>query len=399
MTSSALLSCKVFVRAAAPRPVICSLALITAMCALAVQPVKADDTELFSESGFLSGTMDIDFGTHRNLDTAGKFTAGSPAEGSKDTYKMNLNVAKTSEYQGEIARYPRLERKLLGREIQVAQLVFDVALAVRNPKNLEQKKNVGKWVGSVVISKDGVYDFGTGAAGASPLRFAIDAVGKAAAFVGSFSGKIHGKSTEKKGEIASKISEYTRMIKGKKVTIQVKKGDPLRFSNLVLGEGPAQIYPRTTVNGNLDYDYDTGNWLTSGIRFKYTQNGIEHEDVVTGSIKWVEDPNRSENGKGQYEFNLRFNEEKNKGATDEGAAFAGDASQTEEAFFEVDNTIPSMTGTIAYQDTFGAAEDNGEAPVLESKLVFKLDANKLTKVQAVNMHKLLTVIIGPMNDE
>ena len=79
-------------------------------------------------------------------------------------------------------------------------------------------------------------------------------------------------------------------------------------------KGPAEIYPHTFVNGRLDYDYETGNWLTDGIRFKYQLNGQDVEDVVTGSIKWVEDPQRASNGKGQYEFNLRFNEDKNKPA-------------------------------------------------------------------------------------
>ena len=78
--------------------------------------------------------------------------------------------------------------------------------------------------------------------------------------------------------------------------------------DIVLAKGPAGIYPRTTVNGNLDYDYETGNWYTNGIRFRYNLNGKDVEDVVTGSIKWIEDPNRATNGKGHYEFNLRFNE-------------------------------------------------------------------------------------------
>lgn len=361
---------------------------------------EAPQQETFSESGFVSGTMDIDYGTRKNFDTTGKLTDGSPAEGAKDVYKLALNVAKTTEYAGSISRYPRLESKILGREVQAAQLVFDVGLAVRNPKNMEQKKNVGKWVGSAVIDKNGVYDFGSAVTGASPLRMAIDSVGKATAFVGPFTGKVLGKGNDKKGVIEGKFEEYKRMVKGKQVTIKVKNTDPLKFNNLVLGEGPALIYPRTTVNGSLNYDYDTGNWLTEGITFKYSLNGTEMEDVVTGSIKWVEDPNRDSNGKGQYEFNLRFNEAKNKPATDESAAFAGDASQAEDAFFEVDNSVAGMSGTVSYVDTMEpAAEDGEDASVLSSKVAYSLDANKLTKVQAVNLFKLLMVVVGPMNDE
>ena len=375
------------------------LLAMTALSALLVCPAYGEVQDIFSEPGFVSGTMDIDFGTRRNLDTSGDLAADSPAKGSKDVYKLALNVAKTTEYAGEIGRYPRLESKLLGREVQRAQLAFDVNLAVRNPKNLEQKKTVGKWVGSVLVDKDGVYDFGTATEGASPLRVAIDSVGKATAFVGPFSGKIYGKSAQGKGLLSQKVSEYTRYVKGQKVVIKVKKVDPLKFSGLVLGEGPAQIYPRTTVNGNLDYDYDTGNWLTNGIHFKYTNNGADVDDVVTGSIKWVEDPNRDTNGKGQYEFNLRFNEEKNKPVTDESAAFAGDSSQAEDAFFQMDNSVPGMTGTISYVDTLVPGEEGEEPNVLASKLTYSLDANKITKIQAVNMFKLLMVITGPMNDE
>lgn len=76
----------------------------------------------------------------------------------------------------------------------------------------------------------------------------------------------------------------------------------------MLAKGPAEIYPRTMVNGRLDYDYETGNWFTDGIKPCTTLDGAEMEDIVTGSIKWIEDPNRASNGKGCYEFNLRFNE-------------------------------------------------------------------------------------------
>ncbi|MFN8389175.1 MAG: hypothetical protein U0136_02655 [Bdellovibrionota bacterium] len=359
-------------------------------------PVARAQDATVTEPGFISGTMNIDFQTRKSTDTTGKLAEGSPAEGAQDVYSLNLNVAKTTEYAGKIERKPRLVSKLLGREVQAAELVYDIGLSVRNPQNLEQKKAVGKWVGHVGINEHGVYDFGSETANASQLRMAIDAVGKAQAFVGGFSGKIYGKDQEKKGELEQKISEYTRLVKGKTVKVTAKRVDPLRFSGLVLGEGPAQIYPRTLVDGNLDYDYDTGNWYTNGIRFKYTANGKEVEDVVTGSIKWVEDPSRASNGKGQYEFNLRFNEAKNQPATDESAAF-GD-QQGEDAFFAVDNSIPAMTGNVSYEDTLVSGGED-EPTVTASKVTYNLNANKLTKIQAVNFFKLWMVIVGPTNDE
>lgn len=359
---------------------------------------EGDTAELLTENGFISGTMAIDFGTRKNLDTTSKLVDGSPAEGSADIYTMALNVAKTTEYAGKITRKPRLVSRILGREIQAAEQVFDIALAVRNPKNLEQKKSVGKWVGTIGIDDKGVYNFGAGT-GSSQLRMAIDSVGKAGGFTGVFGGSIKGKSQAKKGLIGEKFTEYSRIVKGRKMKVRVKNVDPLQFNNLILGEGPAQIYPKTMVSGNLDFDYETGNWYTNGIRFSYTLNGVQKEDLVTGSIKWVEDANRSTNGKGEYQFNLRFNEQANTPATDEAAAFSGDSQQAEDAFFEVDNSIPSMTGTITFEDTMGAPGEGGEPSVLASKVVYNLNANKLSKQQAVNLFKLWMVIVGPTNDE
>ena len=374
------------------------LAATALLCSTAV--AQSPTPELISESGKISGTMGIEFGTRRFLDTTGKLTEGSPAEGSEDKYTLSLNVAKTTEYAGTIVRKPRLESRILGREIQAAELAYDVNLAVRNPKNIQEKKAVGKWVGRIAINDKGVYEFGGANTSGGQLRMAVDAVGKAAAFSGPFSGRIIGKSPDKKGLLEDKFTEYTRIVKGKKAVVKAKNVDPLQFVSLTLGEGPAQIYPRTVVNGNLDYDYETGNWYTNGIRFKYTLNGAEVEDIVTGSIKWVEDENRKTNGKGQYEFNLRFNEEKNKSASDESAAFADGADQQgEDAFFAVDNSVPSMTGTIAFEDTLGIDDGSGEPSVLASKVVYNLNANKLTKQQAVNLFKLWLVIVGPTNDE
>ena len=59
-----------------------------------------------------------------------------------------------------------------------------------------------------------------------------------------------------------------------------------------------------------------------GITFSYNYNGKDVKDVMTGSIKWVEDENRKANGKGYYEFNLRFNIQQN-GLTDRIAPLVG----------------------------------------------------------------------------
>ena len=341
-----------------------------------------------TEDDVIAGTMNIEFKTRTNLDTSGDLKKGSAAIGAQDKYSFALNVAKTTEFAGDILRQPKLFSSVLGRTKQDARLAYSVNIAVLNPRDLKQKKNVGKWVGEVAMDPNtGAYKLGEGA---SPLRIAIDAVGKAQAFTDRFGGVLVGKA-EKKESLSART--YNRLIGGKTVSVTVKRSDPMSFNQIELAKGPAEVYPHTYVNGRLDYDYETGNWYTDGIRFKYNLDGRDYEDVVTGSIKWVEDPDRATNGKGHYEFNLRFNEDKNKPAQGEGAAF--DAMSGEDAFFAVDASIPCMTGRIEYVDTF----ISGGTTPSSSKITYHLNANKLTKQQIVNFFKLWMVCVGPTNDE
>ena len=340
----------------------------------------------------IAGTVEIAFETRTKLDNSGDLKPGSPALGAKDSYKLDLVVAETTQFTGQITRQPNLFTKTLARSKQSAALGFDVDISVRNPKDLKQKKTVGKWVGTVPIdTQTGAYDLGAGdKEGESRLRIDVSAIGKQPAFKETFQGRLVGKA-EKKDNLAA--YSYKRLVGKKTVEIKVAKVDPMRFDNIELAKGPADSYPRTVVSGRLDYDYETGNWFTDGIRFRYNYDGAEHEDVVTGSIKWVEDPNRDTNGKGWYEFNLRFNEEANKSGTDESAAF--ESMSDEEAFFFVDDAVPALTGTITYVDTMMA---NSDLPST-SKVTYELDANRLTKQQIMNFFKLWMLCVGPTNDE
>ncbi len=358
--------------------------------ALVASFARAQEAKV-AEEWTITGTMDIDFKTRTDLDTAGTYVQDSPALGAKDTYTFKMVVGNTTEYSGKITRQGDLFTKVIKSQKQKAALGFDVSLAVRNPKNLDEKKNVGKWVGTLPINTTtGVYDIAGGAKGESPLRISIDAVGSQQAFVDKFSGKLVGKSKKEDG-LASYT--YRRLVGNKTVEIKVEKVDPMRFEDVELAKGPSPNYPHTVVNGRLDYDYETGNWLTDGVKFKYNLNGKDVEDVMTGSVKWVEDENRKSNGKGQYEFNLRFNEGKNKPATTESAAF--DKLSDEDAFFVVDDTIPCLTGKITYVDQFISGTDSPA----KSKIVYSLNANKLTKTQMVNFFKLWLLGTGPINDE
>lgn len=356
-------------------------------------PSATSPTDTVTEDNIITGTMDIDFGTRTNLDRSGDLKEGSAALGAKDTYKFTLAVAKTTEFTGDITRQPNLYSKMLQSRKQSANLGFNIDLFVLNPKDLKQKKAVGKWVGTVPIDPtSGAFDLAGGKEQQSPLRIAVDAIGKARAFTDPFAGKLVGKA-ETKTNLASYT--YKRLIGNKTVEIKAAKVDPMRFENVTLAMGPAESYPRTAVNGRLDFDYETGNWLTDGIRFRYTLDGKEFEDVVTGSIKWVEDPNRDSNGKGYYDFNLRWNEEKSRTPSTEADAFA--QMSEEDAFFAVDDSIPCLTGRIEYVDTMGGGS-SGDLPTT-SKVTYKLNANKLTKQQVMNFFKLWVLGTGPINDE
>jgi hypothetical protein len=365
--------------------------LLAAGAALSLSGLAHAAPEPMTEDGVIAGSMTIDYDTRVKKDTSGDLKENSPAVGAKDKYTFQLQVAKTTEFSGFVTRQPKLLTKTLQRSKQDAQLFYQVDLAVLNPKDLKQKRNVGRWVGTVPIDPaTGAYDLSGGSAKESALRMDVDTVGKASGFKDNFAGKLVGKAEKKEGLVSS---TYKRLINGKTVEVVVKKSDPMRFENIVMGKGPAETYPRTTVSGRLDYDYETGNYFADSIRFKYALDGTDYEDVITGTIKWIEDPERASNGKGYYDFNLRFNEDKNKAAAGEGAAF--EKLSGEDAFFAVDNSIPCLTGRVSYVDTIPAG---GEQPT-SSKVTYALNANKLTKQQVMNFFKLWLIAIGPTNDE
>lgn len=362
----------------------------TCVVAIAAPALAQVKPEPMTEDNVIAGTMDIVFETRTRPDTSGDLKEGSPAKGVKDKYTFALSVAKTTEFAGFVERQPSLFTKTLQRRQQDAQLFYKVDLAVLNPRDLKQKRVVGTWVGTVPIDPaSGAYDLSGGGKlkDPSPLRIDVNAVGKAPAFKDAFDGRLVGKAANK-ANLASYT--YKRLVGDKTVEVVVKKSDPMRFENITLAKGPAEIYPRTIVSGRLDYDYETGNYFADNIRFKYNMDGTDYTDVVTGTIKWIEDPDRATNGKGYYDFNLRWNEEQNKG---ESAAF--EKMSGEDAFFAVDNSVPCMTGRITYVDTIPAGS---ELPT-SSKVTYALNANKLTKQQVMNFFKLWMIAVGPTNDE
>src|SRR5262245_4851844 len=120
-------------------------ALAAGLCLVA--PASAQDPPTVTEEGIVSGTMTIDFKTRTTPDRSGQLVEGSPALGAQDKYSFELNVAKTTQFVGNVTRQPTLYSKLVKSVKQPSQLGFDVSLWVLNPNDPKQKKNVGKWVG------------------------------------------------------------------------------------------------------------------------------------------------------------------------------------------------------------------------------------------------------------
>ncbi|MEY3220159.1 MAG: hypothetical protein RIT27_1516 [Pseudomonadota bacterium] len=364
--------------------------MVVIIAGILAMPVFAEE---LTENDVISGTMNIAFKTRVSRDKSGKFADGSPVLGVKDEYKIDVRVAKTTEFSGTVLRQPKVKVKLIGVEAQPAMLQYDLSASVLNPSNLSQKKTVGKWVGIAPMdTANNTFNFS--ASKDNELRMTIDTIGNAQGFTDKFGGSLVGKQDKGEGW-QEKLTSFTfeRVIGKKKVKLEAKKVEPLQFKEVELAKGPSSIYPHTVVNGRMNFDYQTGNWYIDNLHFKYNLDGKEVEDVVSGTIKWVEDSQRATNGKGKYDFNVRFNEDKFAAQTSEADAFGN--MNDEEAFFAVDNRVPALNGQVDYLDTMVAGS---EAPTA-SQITYRLNANKLTKQQIMNFFKLWMLAIGPINDE
>ncbi|MEK7483414.1 MAG: hypothetical protein AABZ60_03675 [Planctomycetota bacterium] len=338
----------------------------------------------------IKGTLDITYNTRSDLDEA-----GNPKEGVRDMYFYDLVVFDTLLFQGGICNQPTLFSSVLGREIQSAFLHGDMVVSARNPSNVSEVKVIGKITGSAPINKKGVYSFSDG-----NLRMAIDAAGQAEAFESLFRGSAEGTASLNDNTLARTKKEaiaLTKNIREKKIKILVRDYELMKFTDLVLASGPAKVYPETTVNGEFMYDFERNVWFFRNIKMSYNLDGKEVTDVLTGHIKWVEDTQR--NGEGQYEYDVRINEPEQ--STTLVTVF--EEIDDEAAFFAVDNTLTALVGTVIYKDIIKheviQASVKNEV-VQSSKVVIDLTGNKLSKVQVLNLTKLLMFVgVVPMNSD
>lgn len=325
---------------------------------------------------FVKGTMDIKFNSRASPDK----------EAVSDRYTMNLNISDSAVFRGSIDSTP-LITGMFDRVIQPAVLSYNLECDVVNPANPAQTKNVGKLYGLVPIEPSGLYKFGNGT-----LKVSVAAIGRAQGFESRFGGTAQGKPLLKSQSLLSKMKNealsISRSVQGKTVAIPVKKYDRMTFAGHVIGAGPVQYYPEATVNGSMIYDYDRSVWFFQNVTVAYSVDGKQLSDKLTGNIRWVESPQRKRTGEGQYEFDVRVNET----PPSEANVFAGPSDEA--AFFQTDETISALTGTMKYKDTFA-----GET-VTASVVVVDLTGNKLTRQQMMNLFKLILLsCIVPVNAE
>lgn len=327
---------------------------------------------------FIKGDMAIKFNTHSE----------AIAPGVKDVYTLNLNVANSAIFHGKIEDTPQIIDGWVSKSVtQPRSLNYDIACDVVNPKNPMQTKNVGRMYGRVPISSDGTYNYDNGS-----LVVDILPMGNAGGFTSKFTGVAAGKPLVRPANWLDTLQNVpvsiTRQINGKVSTIQLKKYDKMDFRQLVLGAGPVQIYQPVTVGGEMLYDYDKSCWFFNNVTIQYADGGIVKVDRLTGTIRWVESPQRKSNGEGEYQFDIRINEP----PADQSAAFSGPADES--AFFETDTKIPGLTGTMKYKDAI-----RGDT-TMASAVTVDLTGNNINKQQLMVICKVVIFAsVVPMNSD
>jgi hypothetical protein len=362
------------------------LFLTTTAPAFADAPAAAAVDPDLAPAEAIKGEISMTFNTR----TAAGTDDGAPKKGVKDAYAVNLTINGNRQVSGQITRQPRIKRLI--QTVQQPQYDFDLKwIALIKDSG---PRTVGNWVGVMPLDlKTGAYTLDGGGDSKRALRIMVD-VGQA--FTDEFGGRFYGKPEDK-----TKLSweSFKRTINGKVVEYKYQ-ADPMRFDGTILAEGPDKgRYTRCVVTGNLDYDRATGNYITNQLKMSYNLGGAEQHDTISGTIKWVEDPQRASNGKGRYEFNIRFNEDKaTKPLPEDQIAKVAD----EDAIFSVAPGIPSLTGTIEYVDTFAGSvvkDPDGKPLPTASKSTYNLKAEKMKKQQVMNFLKLWLLAVGPTNDE
>lgn len=340
---------------------------------IAVLLLAASSCLAQTNPAYIRGPMDIKYNSR-------------VAPGGLDVYTLNLNVSGSAVFRGNITNTP-VQTGMLSRVTRPASMEYGIDCDVINPANPSQVKNVGRLYGVVPISPGGVYNFNAGS-----MKVSVYPMGRAQGFESKFLGTAAGKPLVKNESFLNKIKReaqtITRNIGGKTVGIIVKRSDDMKFNNYIMGAGPVQYYPSATVNGTMTYDYDRYCWFFRGLEIASIIDGKQLVDKIDGNIRWIEQPRKGAMRDGEYQFDVRVNETPPTVSD----VFAG--ATDEASFFQTDNTIAALTGTMKYKDSF-----NGDA-VSGSIVSVELTGNKLTRQQCMNLFKLILITaIVPLNAE
>lgn len=297
--------------------------------------------------------------------------------GARDIYTLDLNYSDSAVFRGTITNTPIIVGTF--GVIRNASLNYQLDVDVVNPSNPAQRRNVERLVGVVPITPEGVYTY---------TWLKVLPIGQG--FERAYEGRAEGKPIYKpKGWLDTLKKEAQRFNKGG-VSITVTNYDVMNFSGHKMAAILSSLYPEAMVNGRMLYDYSRYTWLFQDVAVNYAVDGVLKVDKISGSIRWLEKPKAGSSRDGEYQFDVRINE-----PVSEGSTFAGAKQASSEAsFFEVDNTIPALTGTMRYRDSF-----TGEK-VTTSSVTIDLKGNGLTRQQGMNLTKLILLsAIVPMNAE
>jgi hypothetical protein len=305
--------------------------------------------------------------------------------GFNDVYSfIDLNISNSAVFKGSITQTPLIRGSVYGIS-QQSSMKFELDCFIVNPANPRDTRQVGRIYGAVPISENNEYNYANGT-----VKLGINL---AQGSETKFDGLVLGKPNRPAGWFDSFKGEAIRLgvYSGDKIkSISIKKYDKMTFQQHILAEGPLSMYPASTVNGELLYDYNRNTWFFNNVTITYfLKNRAMVADKLSGTVTYFEPPNRKTTGESEYRFDIRFNEP----PISEAALF-NTTEMDESSVFQQNTTVPSLTGVMKYKDTFV----NGT--VTASMVQVDLMGNRLTKQQVMNVFKLVFFSsIVPFNAE
>lgn len=320
---------------------------------------------------------------------------GQPVvKGAKDVYLFNINVCSNALFRGTITNTLQIIDGWVSKTVvQPCVLDYNIQCDVINPKvpldvnSSRSVRNVGKMYGKVKVTSEGIYQYNEGS-----LVVDILPTQKTSGFSTKFSGLALGKPLARPSDWLTTLKRetvnITRSVNGKTTVVALKKYDKMEFRQHVIAAGPVESQT-STVNGEMLYDYDKECWFFNNMNLQYVEQKPDGSstiriDRIGGTIRWV----KSQTG-GEYQFDVRVNEPISTST----AAFESKVNDVSD-FFESDNTIPAVNGTMKYNDTVV----NGV--VRASSVTVNLNGNNINSLQTTIISKvILFSCVVPMNSD